>query len=110
VIVYEQFGFKVDRRGSCPAVPGGAWIVDPASGQVTRQLVPELHLSALVTDQEGTRLYGLSPGGGDWDHPQLVEIDPVSGRVVRSRYLDAGFWRLAVAPLRIVPSGDVHVK
>ena len=112
LFLYEEFGFKVDRRNECAdRVPGGAWVVDPATGQLTRQIAPDLHFSALLSDQAGSQLYGLSPGGPNWELPaQLVRIDPSDGRILQSRYLDPGFWRVAIAPLRIVPSGDVSTR
>jgi hypothetical protein len=112
LFVYEEFGFKVDRRNECEGlVPGGAWAVEPATGQLIRQIAPDLHFSALLSDQAGSELYGLSPGGRNWELPaQLVRIDPSDGRILRSRYLDPGFWRIAIAPLRVVPSGDVRAR
>jgi hypothetical protein len=110
LFIYELFGFKVDRRNGCAGqVPGGAWVVDPATGQLTRQIAPGLHFSALLSDQAGSELYGVSAEGPNWEVPaRLVRIDPSGGRILQSRYLDPGFWRVAIAPLQIVPSGDVR--
>jgi hypothetical protein len=110
LFVYEEFGFKVDRRNRCAGrVPGGAWVVDPATGQLTRQIAPNLHFSALVADRTGSELYGLSAEGPNWELPaELVRMDASDGRTLQSRHLDPGFWRIAVATLRIVPSGDVR--
>ena len=109
LFIYEQFGFKVDRRNECAGpVPGGAWVVDPGTGQLTRQIAPNLHFSALVSDRTASELYGLSAEGQNWELPaELVRIEARDGRILQSRRLDPGFWRIAVAPLRIVPSGDV---
>jgi len=110
LFVYEEFGFKVDRRNECVGgVPGGAWAIDPATGQLIRQIAPGLHFSALVSDRAGRDLYGLSAEGRNWElRAKLVRIDARDGRILRSRYLDPGFWRMTIAPLRIVPSGDVR--
>ena len=110
LFIYEEFGFKVDRRNKCGGrVPGGAWVVDPITGQSTRQIAPNLHFSALVADRTGSELYGLSAEGPNWELPaQLVQMDPSDGRILQSRHLDPGFWRVVIAPLRIVPSGDVR--
>ena len=110
VFIYEEFGFKVDRRNECAGrVPGGAWIVDPATGRLTRQIASDLHFSALVSDRAGSELYGLSAEGPNWELPaKLVRIDPNDGRIRQSRRLDPGFWRVAMAPLRTIPSGDVR--
>ena len=112
LFIYEEFGFKMDRRNQCAGrVPGGAWVVDPATGQLTRQIAPDLHFSALLPDQAGAELYGLSSESPNWELPaRLVRIDPSDGRILQSRYLDPGFWRVAIAPLRIVPTGDVRAK
>jgi hypothetical protein len=112
LFIYEQFGFKVDSRKQCAGpVPGGAWVVDPGTGQLTRQIAPNLHFSALVSDRMGLELYGLSAEGQNWELPaELVRIDASDGRILQSRHLDPGFWRIAVAPLRSVPSGDVQFR
>jgi hypothetical protein len=110
LFIYEEFGFNIDRRNQCgTAVPGGAWVVDPGTGQVIRQIAPDLHFSVLVPDLTGSELYGLSAEGPDWGLPaELVRIEPRSGRILESRHLGPGFWRLTVARLRAVPAGDVH--
>jgi len=110
LFIYEEFGFKGDRRNECTSrVPGGAWVVDPATGQLRRQIAPDLHFSALISDRAGSELYGLSAEGPNWELPaRLVRIDPSDGRILQSRHLDPGFWRVAIAPLRMVPSGDVR--
>jgi hypothetical protein len=113
IFIYEEFGFKVDRRYQCAGpVPGGAWVVDPATSQLTRQIAPSLHFSALLSDQAGSELWGLSAEGPNWQpfSARLVRIDPSDGRILQSRYLDPGIWRVAIAPLSIVPSGDVNAK
>jgi len=110
LFLYEEFGFKVDRRDRCSGpVPAGAWIVDPATGQLTRQIAPDLYFSALVSDPAGSQLFGLSAGSPHWrNFNRLVRIDPDDGRILQSRPLDPGFWRIAVAPLRVVPAGEVR--
>jgi hypothetical protein len=110
LFLYEEFGFKGDRRNQCGrSVPGGAWAVDPVTGQLTGQIAPDLHFSVLVSDRTGSELYGLSAEGQNWGPPaELVRIDPRDGRILQSRHLAPGFWRMTVAPLRIVPTGDVY--
>jgi hypothetical protein len=112
LFLYEEFGFKIDRRNQCGgSVPGGAWTIDPATGQLSRQIAPDLHFSVLVPDRTGSELFGLSAEGPNWELPaELVRIDPRNGRILQSRHLAPGFWRMTVAPLRIVPAGDVHPK
>ena len=112
LFVYEAFGFKTDRRNRCAGeVPGGAWGEDPATGQATIHAAPDLHFSALISDRAGSALYGLSAEDANWERPaKLVRIDPRDGGVVQSRHLDPGFWRIAIAPLRLVPTGDVRAS
>ena len=100
LFLYEEFGFKVDRRNECAGqVPGGAWIVDPATGQLTGQIAADLHFSALISGRAGSDLYGLSAESANWEFPaELVRMDPRDGRILQSRHLDQGFWRIAVAP------------
>jgi hypothetical protein len=109
LFVYEEFGFKVDRRRECAGrVPGGAWVVEPATGKLTRQIAADLHFSALVSDQAGSELYGMSTEDPNWELPaELVRIDPRDGRILQSRHLGPGFSRMTVAALRTVPTGDV---
>lgn len=110
LFLYEEFGFKLDRRNQCAgAVPGGAWLIDAATGQLTRQIAPDLHFSTLLPDEGGGVLYGLSAEAPNSSLPiQLVRIDPGDGRILQSRTLDPGYWRIALATLRVIPSGDVH--
>lgn len=111
LFVYEAFGFKVDRRDSCQTqIPGGAWLVDAETGQLLRHDTPDLHFSALIPDQTEPVLYGLAAdGGSNWEAPvELVRIDARDGRVMQSRVLDVDFWRIATAPLRRAPTGDVR--
>ena len=94
--------------GSCS---GWGLVLDPGTGQLSRQIAPNLHFSALVSDRTGSELYGLSAEDPNWKLPaELVRIDARDGRILQFRHLDPGFWRITVAPLRIVPSGDVQFR
>ncbi|MGA2596166.1 MAG: hypothetical protein ABSH09_04040 [Bryobacteraceae bacterium] len=110
LFIYEEFGFKVDRRNSCKEpVPGGAWMIDPAKGTQARQIAPTRHFSVLFTNLARSELHGLNIESPNWDVPaELVRMDPRDGRILQTRHLDRGFWRVAMAPLRVVPSGDLH--
>jgi hypothetical protein len=111
VFLYEMFGSKVDRRDGCHGVPGGAWLIDPVTGQLSRQIAPDLHFSELLADPDGTTLYGLVPADASWSKPTpLVRINGADGRILQSRLLDRSVWRIALAPLRVVPHGDVRVS
>jgi hypothetical protein len=111
LFLYELFGFKGDRRAQCRGrVPGGAWMADSATGKLVRQIAPDLHFSALIADRASAMLYGLAPGGAGWEPPvQLVRINAGDGRVLQSRVLDPGFWRIAVVSLRSIPSGILRL-
>ena len=114
LFLYEEFGFKVDRRNSCAGrVPGGAWMVDPATGQLIRHIAPDLHFSALLPDQAGSALFGLSPGGTNWESPsQLMRIDPTDADhftvpVSRSRLLahcDSASARISIRRCSLLPN------
>ena len=110
LFIYEEFGFKVDRRNACKGrVPGGAWRIDPAKGMQAKRIAPDRHFSALFTNLAGSELYGLCAESPNWNLPaELVRMDPSDGRILQSRQLDPGFWRVAMAPLRVVPSGDLY--
>ena len=110
VFIYEEFGFKVDRRNGCKGqVPGGAWRIDPTKSIRGHQIAAGRHFSVLFANPAGSALYGLCTESPNWDLPaELVRMDPSDGRILQSRHLDAGFWRIAMAPLRVVPSGDLH--
>jgi hypothetical protein len=112
LFIYETFGFKLDRRNICAGpVPGGAWLVNATTGELTHQIAPDLHFSELVSDRATSQLYGLSAEDPNWGLPaRLVRIDPKDGRILQSRHLDPGFWRMTVAPVRGVPSGDVRLN
>jgi hypothetical protein len=111
LFIYEAFGFILDRRAGCPnLIPGGAWEIDPSNGRLLRQITPELHFSALVSDKVEPVLYGLSNGGQEWKDPvQLVSIDARDGKVLQLRTLDRDFWHISIAALRKAPRGDVRV-
>jgi hypothetical protein len=108
---YEAFGYKIDRRNACTdELPGGAWTIDPATGQLSGQVAPGLHFSMLIPDHGGSDLYGVSAESSTWSEPaKLVRIDGRDGRVIQSRPLGSGYWRITTAPLRIVPQGDVRL-
>jgi len=109
LFVYETFGHKLDRRPRCQGqVPGGAWTVDPTTGQLLRQIAPDLHFSTLIPDRDGSVLYGLIQGPNRQDPTELDRIDPRDGQVLQSRALDPDFWRIVIAPLRLVPAGDLR--
>ena len=108
VFLYEEFGFKGDRRERCSnKIPGGAWLVDTSTGKLIRQIAPEVHFSELLSNPASSQLYGLSVEDVHWASPRLVQIDSSDGAVLKSRPLDPGFWRVAIAPVRLTPSGEV---
>ena len=63
LFVYQIFGSKIDPRQQCgSSMLGGAWIIDPATYHVEERVLPELHFWGLVSNREGSELYGLSYG------------------------------------------------
>lgn len=109
LFVYEPSGGKSDRSLDCPNAPGGAWIVDPATGRLTGQIAAGFHFNRLVAARSGKDIYGLDPGNVNWTGPvRLVRMDARDGRVANSRTLEPGVCTIATAALRSAPAGDVH--
>jgi hypothetical protein len=113
LFLYEKFGSKADPRGSCGSaiIPGGAWVVDPDTGQLLHHYAPQFHFTDLIPDRTEPVLYGLAAEGGTiWEAPvNLVRMDARNGRVLQSRQLDVDYWWIAVAPLQNAPTGEVQV-
>ena len=110
LLLYEIFGMKVDRRTRCQNVPGGAWILEPITAQLTYSLAPTLYFSQLIPNRAGSEIYGITSEAPDMQAPpELVRIDIHNGDVMQSRLLDRDYWWIAVAPLRVSYSGDVSV-
>ncbi len=111
VFLYERFGFIGDRRIICNApVPGGAWMVDPKTGRAEKHVASDAHFSTLLADRRRSFLYGWASEGRYGDGPaRLLRIDARNGRVVNSRVVESGSLRMAIAPVRFLPTGDVKV-
>jgi hypothetical protein len=109
VFLYEPFGFKVDRRVQCHVpVPGGVWMIDPATGRQAGRTAIGLHFSTVVADRTGTFLYGLASEGLYQNASgQLLRINVQDGSVLKWRSIERGFIRMTVASIRSVPTGDV---
>jgi hypothetical protein len=109
VFAYQIFGSKVDPRTKCgDGMPGGAWTVDAATGRLMDQFVPDLHFWSLMSNGDGSELYGLSYGAvGTLAPVELVRIDATTLQVLRERQLDTDYWWIITAALSSVPSGDV---
>jgi len=107
VIAWEQFGFKSDRRDSCIGyIPGGVTISE--GGHVIGRVSRDLHFSELVPNSTGTQIYGVATEDSRWSSTvRLVRIDSRTGAIRAIRVLDPDYWRIAIAPLQSVPSGDV---
>jgi hypothetical protein len=109
LFIYETFGWKLDRRTRCSGVPGGAWVLDPATGTLLAHIAGNFYFSELVADRETGELYGLSLDDPNWrSGVKLVRIDAEDGTVLQSRLLEPDFWRIAYAPLRVFPAADVR--
>jgi hypothetical protein len=109
VFLYEIFGWKLDRRTRCGGVPGGAWVLDPATGTLLAHIAGNFYFSELLADRDKGELYGLSVSDPGWGAgTELVRIDAQDGTILKSRALEADFWRIAYAPLRVFPTADVR--
>jgi hypothetical protein len=110
LLVYEIFGSKIDRRDRCDGVPGGAWIVDPASGLSTGQLASDLYFWMLIPNRAGSELYGITSEVPDTQSPaELVRVDAHNGNVLQRRPLESDYWWITTARLQRIPSGNVPV-
>ena len=109
IFLYEPFGSKADRTLSCEmALPGGAWMVDIATGRLANQIASEFHFSRLIADRSGSTLYGVVLGKADWNGPvRLVRLDGRDGKLMRSRTFAPGVLQIAIGPLGKIPVGDV---
>lgn len=104
LLLYAVFGGKLDPRWRCPAISGGAWAVDPSTGQATRLLPPSFHFWKLLSNRSGSELFGVtSEEPGTVARCRLLRVDAHTGDVLQSRNLDADAWWIAIAPLRSVP-------
>jgi len=108
LFLYEMFGWIGDRRDQCNGVPGGAWIVDPSSGNLLAHVAPNLYFHELVANRDAGELYGISVSDPNWRGIELVRLDAQDGTISQTRVLEDDFWSIAFAPLRNVPAGDVR--
>lgn len=94
LLVFEIFGSKIDRRERCDdAGPGGAWIMEPATGQLTRLVASTLHFWQLVPNRSGSEIYGITSEVPNMQaRAYVVRIDGHSGNVLQSRLLDSDYW------------------
>jgi hypothetical protein len=111
LLMYEIFGSKIDPRERCDDAPGGAWIMEPATGQLTRLVASTLHFWQLVPNRSGSEVYGITSEAPNTQAPAyLVRIDGHSGNVLQSRLLDSDYWWIAFAALEVIPSGNASVS
>jgi len=109
LFLYEMFGWKLDRRNYCSGVPGGAWILNPSGGRLLAHVATDYYFSDLVADRENGELYGISLRDPTWGSGiELVRMNAQNGTILRSRVLESDNWRIAFAPLRTFPEGDVR--
>ncbi len=112
LLLHEPFGSKADRTPGCQTrLPGGAWMLDPATGRLTRQIAAGFHFNVLIPDSSGSTLYGVDPGNGNWGGPvKLVALNVRDNEVMKSRVLDPGVLQISIGQLRQVPKGDVQIS
>jgi hypothetical protein len=111
LVLYENFGGKIDRRSRCDGVPGGAWVLNPATGRVVVQIAPHLYFWNLIPNRAGSELYGItSEAAGTQGPAELVRVDAHSGSVLQSRSLESDYWWISVATLRSIPSHNITIS
>jgi hypothetical protein len=112
LFLYEPFGNRNKGARHCEDLPGGAWMLDPTTGRLTRQIATELHFSGLIADPTEPKLYGIALGSDNslGEPEQLVRLNPLDGTIINSRILGPGeSLQVSVARLRDIRDGDVTV-
>jgi hypothetical protein len=112
LFLFELFGGKGDRRGSCSKnVFGGAFSVDLQNGRLTAHIVSDLHFAQLISSVDGKELYGIDVRDTNWTSVALVRLDAATGEILARRDLVSDVWfiELATIPKELVPHGDVEV-
>ena len=94
LVIFEEFGSKLDRRRGCPNAPGGFVSVDPKTGVATERLARSYHFRQMVGSADGRYLYGLDVGNIQWKHVRVVKLDAVSGTTVGTKKFEDGVWFL----------------
>ena len=113
LLLFEPFGNREMGSRACDNLPGGAWILDPETGRLDRQIASELHFSTLISDPSQSELYGtvLAGAGNRGEPEQLVRLNAQDGRVMRSRNMGPGeSLAITVGPLVEIPLGDMNVS
>jgi len=105
----EAFGFKVDRRQTCPDLPvGGIYAIRPSTYQVTK-IAESVHVNRMAVSPDGGDLYVLQ---STWSNRRreagLLRIDIRTGLVTNIALLERGDWNLALArmPQALIPRGN----
>jgi hypothetical protein len=98
----RPFSSKADRSATCEtAWPGGAWVLDPATGRLTSQIASEFHFNRLISGPSGSTLHGVVLGEAGWDGPvHLVRLDERDGRVLQARTFEPRILQIAIGPLQ----------
>lgn len=107
ILVYEPFGFKLDRLNECArSIMGGVYVLDPSSGQVIAHLTPSLYFMRVVAGIGDRELYGIDARGP----VRLIKLDSESGDILADRILDDDVYNLTLVkiPGSILPHGDVE--
>jgi hypothetical protein len=109
VFLYEPFGSKADRTGTCGmALPGGVWMLDATTGRLTGQVASEFHFNRLIPDASGSTLYGVALDNRNWNGPvQIVRLNGRDGTVMQTRTFEPGVLQITAGRLAKVPVGNV---
>ncbi len=100
LLLYENFGTKLDSRSSFGAAPpGGVYEVDRTDGTVINSLAPDSHFSKIRVDSLGTKIFGIDVMTGNWTAVRLVKIDRKSGRLDAARQLTSDVWNISLAEI-----------
>jgi hypothetical protein len=100
LLLYENFGTKLDRRSSFGAAPsGGVYEVDRTDGTLISSLAPDSHFSMIRVDPLGTKIFGIDVMTENWTAVRLVKIDRKSGQLDAARELTSDVWSISLAEI-----------
>jgi len=107
----EAFGYKLDRRGTCPGIaPGGIYRIQPTTGHVSL-LAPGIHVNRMAVTPDGHDVYVIqSTNPPHHSDVRLIHIDADMGHIQSSVALESGDWNLTLThtPEGLIPRGYVR--
>jgi hypothetical protein len=99
----EAFGFKVDRRLTCPeAARGGVYLIHPSTGRFIYEAA-SVRVNRMAASPDGRDLYVIESGGPRAPGAaRLLHINARTGAILHESALVSGQWSLTLA--RVPPA------